>query len=140
MGTGREANIRVGTSEREQALAALAEHLSGGRLDIAEYEQRVAMATAARTRADLRELFDDLPDPHPDFEPTRPNNHVVAPVRERDDDNSLWEKPTARRNNRGLFVFLGVAAVSTVAVVAITATWWALAPLAVVALVLIMTS
>ncbi|RLK61227.1 DUF1707 SHOCT-like domain-containing protein [Actinokineospora cianjurensis] len=132
MGTGREANIRVGTSEREQAVAALADHLANGRLDLAEYEQRVTEAAAARTRADLLALFDDLPEPGPFVAA------AVAVVPRADDP--LVERPAPRRNNRGLAVFLGVAAVSTLVVVAVTATWWALAPLAVVALILVFAS
>ncbi|GLW95787.1 DUF1707 SHOCT-like domain-containing protein [Actinokineospora globicatena] len=137
MGTGREANIRVGTSEREQAVAALADHLANGRLDLAEYEQRVTQAAAARTRSDLRALFDDLPDPHPTFdEPARaPAPAPVVVVRD-----PLLERPAARRNNRGLALFLGVAGVCTLGVVAVTSTWWALAPLAILALILVFTS
>ncbi|WP_063710864.1 DUF1707 SHOCT-like domain-containing protein [Actinokineospora enzanensis] len=139
MGSGREANIRVGTSDRERAVAALAEHLAGGRLEISEYEQRCAQATAARTRADLRALFDDLPEPHPGFDHRPPVVPTTVPVPVAGED-SLWERPAPRRNRRGLGMFLGVAAVSTVAVVAITATWWALAPLALLAVIIIMTS
>lgn len=57
--------IRVGDTEREAALKALGEHLSAGRIDIDEYGERSAQVTAARTRADLRGLFADLPEPHP---------------------------------------------------------------------------
>ncbi|GAA2962204.1 DUF1707 SHOCT-like domain-containing protein [Actinokineospora diospyrosa] len=134
MGTGREANIRVGTAEREEAISALADHLANGRIDVAEYEQRVTQATAARTRADLTTLFDDLPTPHPSFDPPQVETKVVIP------QAPLWERPAPRRNNRGLVAFLGVAALSTVAVVAITSTWWALAPLAILAIILVFAS
>ncbi|MBM7769850.1 hypothetical protein JOD54_000054 [Actinokineospora baliensis] len=134
MATGREANIRVGTAEREAAVAALADHLSNGRIDLAEYEQRVTQATAARTRSDLHTLFDDLPAPHPSFDPPQVEAKVVV------QQDTLWERPAPRRNNRGLVAFLGVAALSTVAVVAITSTWWALAPLAILALILVFAS
>lgn len=60
-------DIRVGDAEREEALKALGEHLSAGRLDIDEYGERSARVTAARTRRDLVALFDDLPAPHPTF-------------------------------------------------------------------------
>lgn len=56
--------LRIGTAEREAAVAALGEHLAAGRLDAGEYENRMTLATAARSRADLRPLFADLPDPH----------------------------------------------------------------------------
>ncbi len=57
--------VRVGDSERNSAVAALGEHLSTGRLDIEEYGNRSAAASAARTVAELTVLFADLPAPHP---------------------------------------------------------------------------
>jgi hypothetical protein len=44
---------------------ALGEHLSSGRIDLDEFGTRSAQVTQARTVADLRALFVDLPDPHP---------------------------------------------------------------------------
>ncbi|OZM70882.1 hypothetical protein CFN78_23430 [Amycolatopsis antarctica] len=60
-------SLRIGTNERDEAARALGEHFSEGRLDVDEYELRVAAAIAAATRADMRPLFDDLPDPAPAF-------------------------------------------------------------------------
>ncbi|PPK64048.1 DUF1707 domain-containing protein [Actinokineospora auranticolor] len=143
---GSEAEIRVGTSDRERAVEALAEHLAGGRLEISEYEQRCAAATAARVRADLRALFVDLPRPHPTFDPAPTPAPAPVPVPrgvaqpQPEQANGLWEPHRTHRNNRGLFAFLGVAGVSTVAVVAFTGTWWALAPLGILALILVFTS
>ncbi|ATE57249.1 MULTISPECIES: DUF1707 SHOCT-like domain-containing protein [Actinosynnema] len=57
--------IRVGDAEREDALRVLGEHLSAGRLDVDEYGERTARATAARNRGELLDLFSDLPHPHP---------------------------------------------------------------------------
>ncbi|MGV1009379.1 MAG: DUF1707 SHOCT-like domain-containing protein [Dermatophilaceae bacterium] len=54
-------NIRVGTAEREAAIAALGEHWRAGRLDPAEHEARTTKAFNAVTRADLDALFVDLP-------------------------------------------------------------------------------
>lgn len=56
---------RLSDAEREEAIEALGEHLSSGRLDIDEYGDRTARVTAAKTRAELAPVFDDLPDPHP---------------------------------------------------------------------------
>jgi hypothetical protein len=61
--------MRIGDTEREQALAALGEHMSAGRLDIDEYGERSAKVTAARTHGELLELFTDLPDPKPGSTP-----------------------------------------------------------------------
>lgn len=57
--------LRVGDSERQQAVSALGEHYASGRLDQDEYDTRVQAAYAARTRVDLRGLFGDLPEPAP---------------------------------------------------------------------------
>jgi hypothetical protein len=58
-------NIRIGDAERNSALDALGEHLSSGRIDLDEFGTRSAQVTQARTVADLRALFTDLPAPHP---------------------------------------------------------------------------
>jgi hypothetical protein len=60
-------DIRIGNAERDAAVSALGEHLSSGRLEMSEYEERCGLAAAARTRSQLEELFTDLPAPHPDL-------------------------------------------------------------------------
>jgi len=60
-------DIRVGDTEREDALGKLGEHMSAGRLDIDEYGERSAKVTAAKTRGELLDLFGDLPEPRPAF-------------------------------------------------------------------------
>jgi len=62
---------RVGTAEREEAVALLTEHWHAGRLDPGEHERRVTRAREAVTRADLDALFADLPQPGPAQVPTR---------------------------------------------------------------------
>ncbi|MDQ1731349.1 MAG: hypothetical protein QOK10_1508 [Pseudonocardiales bacterium] len=61
--------IRIGTAEREAAIAALGDHLEAGRLDLDEYADRSALASVARTRIELLNLFTDLPGPRPWFDP-----------------------------------------------------------------------
>lgn len=56
---------RVGTADRDAAMAALDAHLEAGRLDPEEYGERSARAAEARTADDLAPLFADLPQPHP---------------------------------------------------------------------------
>jgi hypothetical protein len=58
-------DMRVGTEEREQAAQLLAQHLSAGRLELAEFEERVSAVYAARTTAQLAAPFRDLPGPWP---------------------------------------------------------------------------
>jgi Domain of unknown function (DUF1707) len=58
-------HIRVSDVERNAVTERLAAHYSDGRLDQAEFDERVSRAMAAKTRGDLDGLFDDLPDPEP---------------------------------------------------------------------------
>jgi hypothetical protein len=69
--TNRE-DLRVGTTEREAAIAALGEHLSAGRVTLDEYGTRSAEATTAATRGELMTLFSDLPSPHPQLDDPAP--------------------------------------------------------------------
>ncbi|MBA2472228.1 MAG: DUF1707 domain-containing protein [Pseudonocardiales bacterium] len=62
-------DVRIGDAEREEAFAALGEHMSAGRLAIDEYGDRSAKVAAARTRNDLVVLFTDLPAPRPPSAP-----------------------------------------------------------------------
>lgn len=59
--------LRVGTQERDDAVHVLGEHLAAGRLTAEEYDERALAAASAKTRAGMRPLFDDLPDPRPVF-------------------------------------------------------------------------
>lgn len=68
---------------------ALGEHLSSGRIDLDEFGTRSAQVSQARTVADLRAQFVDLPAPHPilpgpvpaprpDYAPATPASGGVA--------------------------------------------------------------
>ncbi|TCO65595.1 uncharacterized protein DUF1707 [Actinocrispum wychmicini] len=76
----------MGDAEREQALRALGDHMSAGRLDIDEYGERTARVAASKTRGELLELFTDLPEPKPRFGPIpapapgRPQPVVARPA------------------------------------------------------------
>ncbi|WP_433263088.1 DUF1707 domain-containing protein [Actinosynnema sp. CS-041913] len=71
--------VRIGNQQREAAISALNDHFAAGRLEIGEYEQRVGYATAAQTAAELAALFQDLPQPHPQFLPP-PQTHYAPPT------------------------------------------------------------
>ncbi|MGH3216782.1 MAG: DUF1707 SHOCT-like domain-containing protein [Trebonia sp.] len=58
-------HLRVSDAERGAVAEQLGTHYSDGRLDQAEFDERVGRAMAAKTRGDLDGLFDDLPDPEP---------------------------------------------------------------------------
>ena len=53
--------IRIGDSEREDAVRRLGEHYEAGRLSAEEHSERVEQALKAKTEADLAGLFTDLP-------------------------------------------------------------------------------
>jgi Domain of unknown function (DUF1707) len=55
-------NLRVSDAERQEVTDRLAQHFGDGRLDQAEFDERVGKAMSAKTRADLNGLFDDLPE------------------------------------------------------------------------------
>lgn len=54
-------NVRVGDAERNQMSEILSKHYSDGRLDAAEFQERLDRAMSAKTRADLSGLLADLP-------------------------------------------------------------------------------
>jgi hypothetical protein len=61
-GPAQDQHMRVSDAERQAVADRLAEHFSSGRLDQAEFDERVGKAMSAKTRADLNGLFDDLPE------------------------------------------------------------------------------
>jgi Domain of unknown function (DUF1707) len=54
-------HLRAGDADRAAVAAALGEHMAAGRLTLAEYDERVARAYAAKTYGELAELTTDLP-------------------------------------------------------------------------------
>ena len=58
-------HIRVSDADRNAVAERLAAHYGDGRLDQAEFDERVSRAMSAKTLGDLDGLFDDLPDPEP---------------------------------------------------------------------------
>lgn len=60
---GTAAPVRASDAEREQAAEVLRAAYAEGRLTRAEFDERLAGAYAAKTRAHLRDLTGDLPAP-----------------------------------------------------------------------------
>lgn len=54
-------DVRIGTAEREEAMALLSRQFSEGRLNPDEFSERSGAIAAAVTRADLEPIFADLP-------------------------------------------------------------------------------
>jgi DUF1707 SHOCT-like domain len=56
-----EPYLRAGDTDRAAVASVLGRHMAEGRITVAEYDERVARAYAARTYGDLAELTADLP-------------------------------------------------------------------------------
>jgi hypothetical protein len=56
-------DLRISDAERAEIADHLSKHYSDGRLDQAEFDERVDQAMRAKTQSDLSGLFDDLPSP-----------------------------------------------------------------------------
>jgi hypothetical protein len=54
-------NVRVGDADRDAVAAELRDHYADGRLTLDELNERLDLAFAARTKADLNEVMRDLP-------------------------------------------------------------------------------
>jgi len=63
MGRADELNpdLRVSDAERDAVASELGQHFQDGRLDKAEFDERVTAAMAAKTERDLDEVLADLP-------------------------------------------------------------------------------
>ena len=73
-------HMRVSDAERQEVADRLAEHYAAGRLDQAEFDDRVGRAMAAKTRADLGGLFADLPETGAPVVPVAPRRRHRHPV------------------------------------------------------------
>jgi hypothetical protein len=60
---GKNPDLRVSDAERDAVVGELGQHFQYGRLDRAEFDDRVAAALAARTQGNLDEVLTDLPGP-----------------------------------------------------------------------------
>jgi hypothetical protein len=76
---GEPEGTRIGDAERDKAAEYLREHMAAGRLDAAEFDERVSRALTARFASDLDALFTDLPEPRPHTTPQVPAEPFQAP-------------------------------------------------------------
>src|SRR5260370_965845 len=74
-------DLRVSDAERAEVADRLSKHYSDGRLDQAEFDERVDQAMRAKTQSDLSGLFDDLPSPGESEPSQAAKNSKVAPRR-----------------------------------------------------------
>ncbi|MDP9398595.1 MAG: DUF1707 domain-containing protein [Actinomycetota bacterium] len=68
--------VRIGDAERDTAIERLREHHVLGRLDAAEFEQRMGAASQAKSKADLVPLFADLARSSAPRRPRRPRRSL----------------------------------------------------------------
>jgi len=73
-------HLRVSDAERQAVADRLAQHFADGRLDQAEFDDRVGRAMSAKTRADLSGLFSDLPETGAPAVPEGPRRRHGHPV------------------------------------------------------------
>jgi Domain of unknown function (DUF1707) len=73
-------HLRVSDADRQAVTDRLADHFADGRLDQAEFDDRVGRAMNAKTRADLSGLFSDLPETGAPAVPDRPLRRRRHPI------------------------------------------------------------
>ena len=98
--------MRIGDSERDEAVSMLQEHHAEGRLSTEEFDERMGKALEARVGSDLVALFFDLPAPRPGLaRSSAPQPEPVvapwagapqAPATWGADDDQLQHRPMAR--------------------------------------------
>jgi hypothetical protein len=75
-----EPHLRAGDTDRTAVATVLGRHMADGRLTVAEYDERVARAYAARTYGELAELTADLPSADAGRPVASVDQHRTAPV------------------------------------------------------------
>jgi Domain of unknown function (DUF1707) len=100
-------HLRVSDTERNAVAERLGTHYSDGRLDQAEFDERVGRAMAAKTRGDLDGLFDDLPDLEPSGASGKARPGDTVPYRAR-----------RRRSGFGRLVLLVILVIAALSIVA----------------------
>ncbi|HEY0449157.1 DUF1707 domain-containing protein [Actinophytocola sp.] len=140
--TASDAEIRISNAERDEAVSTLGLHLSSGRLELDEFDERCGRATAARTRGDLEALFSDLPAPHPDLSSATPPRALIQKA------GQLVSNPAGAKRSKevvetpaskaleivaGMSVMLGVPAAILLTV--FLGAWWVFIPVGLVLIV-----
>lgn len=141
MGKASDADIRISNAERDEAVSTLGVHLSTGRLELSEFEERCARATAARTRGELEDLFTDLPAPHPDLSSATPPTQLIQkagqlvtnPTGGKSKDLVETEASKALEVVAGLTFFFGIPGAILLTIFA--GAWWVFIPVVFVVMV-----
>ena len=109
-GSSSSANpqMRISDADRAEVADRLSKHYSDGRLDQAEFNERLDRAMNAKTQADLNGLFADLP-------PTAEPDKAVKTVRQPD------RRPRTRRPVQRV---IGLILITVVAIFVARALMW----------------
>jgi hypothetical protein len=70
---------RASDAERDKVVRLLGRHMADGRIDLAEYDQRIARVYATTTRDDLQLVLSDLPKLSKDT-PAQANSRTRFPI------------------------------------------------------------
>jgi hypothetical protein len=73
-------DLRVSDAERDAVVTELGEHFGQGRLDQAEFDERVTKALSARTGRDLGGLLADLPSAREESSVPQPGMRLPRPL------------------------------------------------------------
>lgn len=134
-----QADIRTSNAERDEAVEALGVHLSTGRLELDEYEERCGRAAVARTRGELEALFTDLPAPHPDLSSATPvqlvqkAGQLVSPPRRGGKDLVETQASRALEIVAGMAFVVGIPAAILLTI--FLGQWWVFIPVGVVLMI-----
>lgn len=109
-----DGDLWVDSADRKVALRALDEHHDSEHLTTAEHDRRRDLVRDARTRADLRALFADLPSPHPLMGEERDGWEATPGSRPE------ATTPEGRSNGTGLVLGSG----GVIVLGALVAGWW----------------
>lgn len=125
---------RIGTAERDEAVRRLQEHVAAGRLEMDEFETRMATALAAKTRGDLVDIFSDLPDEDWMIQEAVPQraagSGAVQPVA------PLGEVAVARQRSASAYAWTPFVPLLVFAVIFFGFRLWALMPIFIFGLVM----
>ena len=91
-GPDRRPEVRASDAEREALVERLNLACGEGRLNLEEFSERLELAFAARTRAELDALVEDLPQPGPEAgqEPGPEASAPPVPVKGRSSGRTSW--------------------------------------------------
>lgn len=123
--------LRVGDADREATAASLREHYAQGRLTLAEFQQRLDAAFAARTDRDLARVNEDLGPSAP--EPTGPPA-ARAPYRQRLD----FRLPAARGMSALALTLVVLVTAGLLMRFALAGLWYSVKPLLILLVILLL--